>query len=162
MSPQFDQELKEYRALPQGVLEILKNLPTDGHPMVALQTAVAALGTFHPHMDVTGRDGNRTAALRLIASMPTIVAGFDRIRKGLEPIAPDMSLNHAANFLYMLSGERSDDKVTRLIDVCLVLHKSWFLPYLHGSCRGLNPSESLLDHRRCHRVTVWTTAWWSE
>ena len=83
---QFDQELKEYRALPQGVLEILKNLPTDGHPMVALQTAVAALGTFHPHMDVTGRDGNRTAALRLIASMPTIVAGFDRIRKGLEPI----------------------------------------------------------------------------
>jgi len=119
---QFDQELKEYRALPQGVLEILKNLPADGHPMVALQTAVAALGTFHPQMDVTGRDGNRTAALRLIATMPTIVAAFDRIRKGQEPIAPDLNLSHAANFLYMLSGEHSDEKVTRLIDVCLVLH----------------------------------------
>jgi len=97
-------------------------LPAGGHPMVALQSAVAALGTFFPQMDVTDRDGNREAALRLIASMPTIVAAFDRIRKGQDIVAPDSSLNHASNFLYMLTGERPDTKVSRLIDVCLVLH----------------------------------------
>ena len=100
----FDAQLKEYRAVPDGVLAILGNLPKDGHPMVALQTAVAALGTFHQQMDVTDRDGNQAAALRLIASMPTIVAAFDRIRKGQAVIAPDSELNHAANFLYMLTG----------------------------------------------------------
>ncbi|MBV70632.1 MAG: citrate synthase [Myxococcales bacterium] len=118
----FDAQLKAYRAVPDGITAILQNLPKDGHPMVALQSAVAALGTFYQQMDVTDRDGNQAAALRLIASMPTIVAAFDRIRKGQTVLAPDSDLNHAANFLYMLTGERPDEKVTRLIDVCLVLH----------------------------------------
>ena len=118
----FDAQLKEYRSVPAGIIALLENLPKDGHPMVALQAAVAALGTFYEQMDVTDRDGNQAAALRLIASMPTIVAAFDRIRKDQAVIAPDSGLNHAANFLYMLTGERPDDKVTRLIDVCLVLH----------------------------------------
>ncbi|MEE2786282.1 MAG: citrate synthase [Myxococcota bacterium] len=118
----FDEQLKAYRVLPDGVVDLIKNLPSTGHPMVALQTAVSALGTYFPQMDVTDRDGNRAAALRLIASMPTIVAAFDRARKNLPIIAPDMNLNHAANFIYMLNGERPDAKVSRLIDVCLVLH----------------------------------------
>ncbi len=118
----FDAELRAVRGLPEGVLAILRSLPKDGHPMVALQTAVAALGTFYPQMDVTDREGNRAAALRMIASMPTIVAAFDRIRKGEDVIAPDGELNHAANFVYMLTGEKPDAKVTRLIDVCFVLH----------------------------------------
>lgn len=115
-------ELKAHRAIPDGIHAIFKALPEGGHPMVALQTATAALGTFYPQLDVTDRAGNRTAALRLIASMPTVIAAFDRIRKGLEPIAPNPDLSHAANFLYMLSGETPDAQVTRLIDVCLVLH----------------------------------------
>lgn len=118
----FDAELRSLRALPEGIVEILRALPKGGHPMVALQAAVAALGAFYPHMDVTDRDGNRDASLRLIATMPTIVAAFDRIRKGLPVIEPDAGLNHAANFVYMLTGEKPDDKVTRLVDVCLVLH----------------------------------------
>lgn len=118
----FDAELKGLRGVPDGVLAILKALPEGGHPMVALQTATAALGTFYPQMDVTDRAGNRTAGLRLIASMPTVVAAFDRIRKGQDVIAPDPALGHAANFIYMLTGEKPDAKVSRLIDVCLVLH----------------------------------------
>lgn len=118
----FDTELRAVRALPDGIIDILRSLPDGGHPMVALQAAVAALGTFYPQMDVTDRDGNRAAALRLIASMPTIVAAFDRVRKGQDVIAPDDGLGHAANFVYMLTGERPDDQVARLVDVCLVLH----------------------------------------
>lgn len=118
----FDAELRSVRAVPEGIIAILRSLPKDGHPMVALQAAVAALGTFYPQMDVTDRDGNRAAALRMTASMPTIVAAFDRIRKGEAVIAPDAELNHAANFVYMLTGEKPDAQVTRLVDVCLVLH----------------------------------------
>jgi citrate synthase len=115
-------ELAEYRALPKGVVDILSTLPDTTHPMVALQAGAAALGAFYPQMDVTDRDGNRTAALRLIAAFPSIVAAFDRVRKGLDVVAPDASLGHAENFLYMLTGERPDETVRRLIDVCLVLH----------------------------------------
>ncbi len=118
----FDKELRGLRDLPAGLVKILDALPEGGHPMVALQTAVAALGTWHPALDVTDRAGNRSAVLRLIASMPTIVAAFDRLRKGQEIIAPDASLPHAANFAYMLSGERPNAQVARLLDVCLILH----------------------------------------
>jgi citrate synthase len=118
----FDAELRGMRDVPAGIIGLLKALPKDGHPMVALQSAVAALGTFYPQMDVTQRDGNREATLRLIATMPTIIAAFDRLRKGLELIAPDASLNHAANFVKMVTGEAPNAQVERLIDVCLVLH----------------------------------------
>ena len=118
----YSAELAEYRALPEGVIQILSALPKTTHPMIALQAGTAALGAFFPQMDVTGREGNRKAALRLIASFPTIVASFDRVRKGLDLVAPDASMGHAENFLHMLTGERPDEKVRRLIDVCLVLH----------------------------------------
>ena len=118
----LNDELRGLREIPDGIIQILKALPKGGHPMVALQATVAAMGTFFPQMDVTSRDGNRKAALRLIASMPTIVAAFDRLRKGKEPIAPDPELTHAENFLYMLSGEKADDKISHLIDVSLILH----------------------------------------
>lgn len=119
---EFDAELRSLRAVPAGIIEILRNLPDGGHPMVALQAAVAALGAFYPQLDVTDREGNIKASKRLIASMATIVAAFDRIRKGLEVVEPDASLTHAANFLYMLTGEKPDAQRTRLIDVSLVLH----------------------------------------
>ncbi len=118
----LDAELRGMRDLPAGVVDVLKSLPAGAHPMVALQAAVAALGAFYPQLDVTDRAGNRAAALRLIASMPTIIAAFDRIRKQEELVAPDGALGHAANFVYMLTGEAPDEKVTRLVDVCLVLH----------------------------------------
>ncbi len=118
----FDAELRAVRAVPACVLDILRALPATGHPMLALQTATAALGTVNPQMDVSDRAGNLRATYRLIASMPTVVAAFDRIRKDLPVIEPDASLSHAANFMYMLNGERPAANVERLIDVCLVLH----------------------------------------
>lgn len=118
----FDAELRSLRGLPANLIEILRNLPDSSHPMVALQAAVAALGGFYPQNDLDDRAGNIKASLRLIASMATIVAAFDRIRKGLEVIEPDPKLTHAANFLYMLTGEPPDAQRTRLIDVSLVLH----------------------------------------
>lgn len=118
----FKAELLELRALPTGFFAVLKALPKGAHPMVALQTAVAALGTFFPLMDVSDKAANRKAAMRLIATIPTVVAAFDRLRNGNAPIAPNADLSHAANFIYMITGEVPDAQVSRLMDVCFVLH----------------------------------------
>lgn len=118
----FDARLKENRSIPNGIVELLKSLPQEAHPMVALQTAVSALAAYFPHFDVENDQENEAAVVRMIASFPTIVASFDRVRKGLELLAPRSDLDHAANFLYMLNGEVPDEKQRRIIDVALVLH----------------------------------------
>jgi citrate synthase len=51
-----------------------------------------------------------------------IVAIYDRLRKGLNVVPPDRSLNHAANFLWMLNGVRPSETATRTLDLALVLH----------------------------------------
>ena len=118
----FDTRLKANREIPKGIVTLLKSLPDDAHPMVALQTAVSALAAYYPHFNVEDAEANEAAIIRMIASFPTIVATFDRVRKNLEVLAPRPDLDHAANFLYMLNGEDPDEKQRRIIDVALVLH----------------------------------------
>ena len=119
---EFVADLRELRSVPKAAIDMLRQLPADAHPMVALQAAVAAMGAYFPALDVTDREGNQKAARRLVASMPTLMAAFDRIRQGKEVIEPSNELGHAANFLYMLSGERPNEQVAHLLDVCLTLH----------------------------------------
>src|SRR5205085_7682955 len=77
----FDDALRGHRRLPYKLIDLLKNLPESGHPMNALQTGVAALGTFHPEArDILNAESNWQSTLRLIASLPTIVAAFHRAR----------------------------------------------------------------------------------
>jgi citrate synthase len=118
----FEKELKSHRALPSGVIDLLRTLPRETHPMVALQAATAALSGWFGGLDVTDAKANREASVRMIANFPTIVAAFDRLRRGLQPIGPDNDLAHAENFLYMLRGEKPDAQMSRILDVCLVLH----------------------------------------
>lgn len=118
----FDARLRQNREIPEGITTLLKSLPATTHPMVALQTAVGALAAYFPHFEVEDAKLNEEAVVRMIASFPTIVATFDRVRKGLEILAPQAELDHAANFLYMLNGETPDEKQRRIIDVALVLH----------------------------------------
>ncbi len=118
----FDADLKAERALDASIVNILRALPKATHPMVALQTAVAAMAGVSGHLDVSDQAKNVVASKALIASIPTVIAYFDRIRKGLDVVEPDGALTHAGNFIYMITGERPDAQMTRLMDVCLILH----------------------------------------
>ena len=71
--------------------------------MDALQSVVAALGMFYPAKDVANQEQNYWSIVRLIAKMPTIVAAFERMRHGDEPVKPRDDLSHAANFMWMLT-----------------------------------------------------------
>ena len=118
----FDARLRAQRAVPEGIISLLKTLPESTHPMVALQSAVSSLAAYYPHFDVEQGEENEQAVIRMIACFPTIVSAHDRLRKGLEVLSPRTDLDHAANFLYMLNGEVPDEKQRRIIDVALVLH----------------------------------------
>jgi citrate synthase len=118
----FDHELRHRRRLKYKLIDLIKCLPETGHPMGALQAAVAAMGMFYPSRDVMSARSNWESAVRLIAKMPTIVAAFHRLRHGDEAIPPRDDLDHAANFYYMLFEKEPSPAVRKVIDACLVLH----------------------------------------
>jgi citrate synthase len=119
---ELNQRLVAERPLPDAVLTIIRQFPQSATPMSVLRTAVSALGLYDPEADDMSHAANLRKAIRLTARMPTIVAAFDRLRRGQEPVPPRNDLNLAGNFLYMLSGELPGDTATHVLDVCLVLH----------------------------------------
>ena len=118
----FSAELVAERGLKFRIVDVLKTLPESGHPMDALTAAVATMGMFYPGDHVADPDFRRLSAIRLIAKVPTIVAAWDRIRRGDDPIKPSTELGHAANFLYMLDGNEPGPVASRVFDVALTLH----------------------------------------
>ncbi|MBK8169452.1 MAG: citrate synthase [Sandaracinaceae bacterium] len=118
----FDALLRKARAVPATVLGTLKSLPATTHPMTALSIGVSSLAA-HIHGDHQKSAAfRRDAAIQLVAKLPTIVAAWERVRSGKEPISPNSALAHAANFLYMLDGKEPDALVAHTMDVALVLH----------------------------------------
>jgi len=118
----FHHQLRQRRKVHYRLIEVIKNFPPSGHPMDALQSAVAALGMYYPARDVPAMATNWEATLRLIAAMPTLVAAFARLRKGDKPINPHPDLDHAGNLYYMLFGREPSPSVRKVIDACLILH----------------------------------------
>ena len=110
------------RPLPAGGVAILRGLPARCHPMTALRTAVSALGAFDPDGEDHGEAARGRKAFRLTAQMATAVAAIERLRHGLQPVDPDPSLPHAADFLRMLTGGPPSPSAARAMDVALVLH----------------------------------------
>jgi citrate synthase len=118
----FERALSSERPIDERTLEALRGYPADVEPMSALRTGVSALGMVDPDRDDDGPEATRRKAIRLIAKLPTLVAAFERFRKGDTPVAPREDLGHSANFLYMLDGKEPDREDARVMDVCLILH----------------------------------------
>jgi citrate synthase len=131
----FEGLLAAERNVPVEVVDLLRGLPTDTVPMAALRTAVSALGCVDPDAESNDRGADLAKSVRLVAQMPTIVAAHHRIRQGRDPISPDPELSHAANFLYMLSGERPGDTAARALDVSLILYLEHGLNASTFACR---------------------------
>ncbi|MGB0715368.1 MAG: citrate synthase [Phycisphaerae bacterium] len=118
----FKDGITQYRRLKYRIVDLIKCLPETGHPMDALQAAVAAIGMFYPSRHVVSDETNRAACLRLIAKVPTVVAAFERLRRGDDHIKPRTDLSLAGNFLYMMNGEEPDPEHERILDIALILH----------------------------------------
>jgi citrate synthase len=118
----FEQEICSHRRLKYRIRDMMKCFPESGHPMDALQACAAALGLFYSKRDLADPAYVRAAVVRLLAKVPTMVAAFDLMRKGNDPVRPRDDLGYAANFLYMLNEKEPDPLAAHIFDVCLTLH----------------------------------------
>ena len=108
--------------LPPQILALLTSFPRSASPMDVLRTSVSALAMFDPETSDMSTEANVRKAVRLTARIPTIVAAFDRLRNGRQPLEPRPQMSLAGNLLYMLSGQEPDPRDARVMDVALILH----------------------------------------
>src|SRR2546428_75411 len=114
-------QLVAARPLSEPVLRLMRTLP-QGNTMDALRTLTSALSHYDPDAADNSAPANDRKAVRLTSQLSSLVATLGRMNKGEGPIQPDPVLSHAANFLYMLTGERPSGLATRAFDVALILH----------------------------------------
>ncbi len=118
----FEYDVLHRRRIKYRIRDMIKCFPDNGHPMDALQSCVAALGMFYPLGDLRNADFIYGAATRLLAKIPTMVAAFNMMRMGNDPVIPRDDLSYAANFLYMLNEVVPDPIAANVFDICLTLH----------------------------------------
>jgi citrate synthase len=119
---EFEHEIRYHRRLKYRIRDMMKCFPESGHPMDALQACAAALGLFYSRRALDDPAYIRAAVVRLLAKIPTMVAAFQLMRKGNDPVQPRDDLDYSANFLYMLNEQEPDVLAAHIFDVCLTLH----------------------------------------
>ena len=119
---ELNEQLRDARDLSDEIIDLLRQTPADANPMAVLRTAVSALALYDPAANENSAEANYRKAIRLTAKMPTILAAYDRLRKGHEPVAPSKEGSIARDFLYMLNDEEPGDAAEHTFDVCLLLH----------------------------------------
>jgi citrate synthase len=117
----FEQRMRRARALPEPVIQTIR-IVARSHPMDVLRTAVSALSAFDPDVNDESPAALLRKSDRVTAQVPSIVAVHHRLRNGKEPVAPRDELSHAANFLYMLTGEAPSDEAVEAMDLDFILH----------------------------------------
>jgi citrate synthase len=118
----FSAQIRSRYALPGDFRKRILDMPKDAQPMHVLRTAVSSLSLYDPNPNATDVPTAREKALNILAQTPTIVAWFDRHRRGLPLVEPRSDLSFAANFLYMLNGREPTPAMVRAFDICMILH----------------------------------------
>jgi len=121
----FEGPMREEGAIDQRVIDALADLAdADERPMAALRTGVSMLSASEPEAGADPRnlDVARRKGRRIVAKMPAVLAAYDRLRRGEDPVAPREDLSYAGNFLYMLTGEEPDEVAEETFDMALTLH----------------------------------------
>ena len=118
----FSRRLRDARRLDPQVIDMLRSYPKSATPMEVLRTAVSALSFYDPDENNNEHDANVSKSFRLTSQIAMLVAAYDRLRKGKSVVEADPSLSHAANFLWMLNGEKPSETATKTFDLALILH----------------------------------------
>jgi citrate synthase len=110
------------RELPKPVLNYITSTNKDAEPMAVLRTAVSMLADFETDKTGDKSEDDRNHAVAMTAQIPTIIAAFDRARKGEDIVTPLKEGSTAFNFLYMLNGKEPGEAAEKTMDLCLILH----------------------------------------
>ncbi|MEP1152066.1 MAG: citrate/2-methylcitrate synthase [Balneola sp.] len=115
-------ELIDHRELPEAVLNYIKSTSKDAEPMAVLRTSVSMLADSDATFGKYDESLFMEQAISITARIPSIIAAFDRSRKGKDIVAPLKEGSSAFNFLYMLNGEKPGEQAEKTMDLCLILH----------------------------------------
>jgi len=118
----FTQRLAAGRGVPQVVIDHLRMMPPNAHPLAALRSGVSLLAHYEPESESMDPRATRAKAERLLGQVPTMVTARARLRDGKEPIAPRDDLPAASNFLWMLFGTEPEEMIGHAMDVAFTLH----------------------------------------
>ena len=119
---EFDSRLKEYRDIPKDVIEILEKMPRDSHPLVMMETAVAALAAYDPALEDNSLEANFRKAERLIAKLATVTASAYNIASGRGYVKPRDDLSHASNLFYMITGREPSEVEARIFEQSFTMY----------------------------------------
>ncbi|HXG87146.1 MAG TPA: citrate synthase [Vicinamibacterales bacterium] len=127
-------QLAAARPLPEPIIRLMKMLPPsqgapgaaaasgNGDGMDALRTLTSALGHYDPDASDNSQAASYRKSVRLTGQLASLVATWGRMQEGGNPVSPDPAMGHAANFLYMLTGQRPNPTAIRAMDIALTLH----------------------------------------
>jgi citrate synthase len=119
---ELTEQMVEYREAAEFITELMPTLAEQTSPMSMLRTAVSAASAYDPDGWDNAPEAVYRKAIRITSLMPTLIAYYDRHRRGLDLVEPNPKLPHAANFLYMLSGEEPSQEAARAFDVQFILY----------------------------------------
>ncbi|CAN5699172.1 citrate synthase [soil metagenome] len=119
---EFAARLRARYAIPESLEKLIVSMPKEAQPMHVLRTAVSALALYDADPNAVDLSSAREKALNVLAQVPTIIAVFDRYRRGEKTVKPRSDLGFSANFLNMLNGKEPTEAVRRAFDVCMILH----------------------------------------
>jgi len=119
---EFKKELSKEITLSKNLINILKQIPKNSHPMDVARTAVSVMGLEDKETRDNSPKANLRKAIRILAKTPTALAAFYRLRKGKKIIAPKKNLSFSENFFHMCFGKVPNKEIVKAFDVSLILY----------------------------------------
>jgi citrate synthase len=148
----FDEELKANRALPVSVTNEIQRIARDTpdtHPMSVVRTALSLLGHLDPDCEDNGVEAELRKSIRLLAAIPTMIGVHQRALEGKDPVDLDLSLSHAANLLWCMTGKKPGEIATRVVDVSLILYAEHDFNASTFTCRVIASTNSDMHSAVC-------------
>ncbi|HRP61892.1 MAG TPA: citrate/2-methylcitrate synthase [Phycisphaerales bacterium] len=151
----FKAELVSMRDVDQGILDIIGKIAQskpgqpDVHPMSILRTGVSLLSHVDPETEDNSPAAELRKAKRLLAKIPTIIGYGQMSRDGKKPVKPDASLDHAANLLWCMTGEKPSELAAKVMDVSLILYAEHDFNASTFTCRCIASTEADMHSAVC-------------
>ena len=148
----FKNELAGMRTIPDGLKTVLRDIagtPPGAHPMAILRTAISYLSHFDPDTEDNSPAAGLRKSKRLLAQIPTILGYGQLVREGRDPVEPDPTLDHAANALWCMTGEKPDEQAAKVMDISLILYAEHDFNASTFACRVIASTEADMHSAVC-------------
>jgi 2-methylcitrate synthase/citrate synthase II len=148
----FCDQVKAEAAIPAACREMIRGIagdPPNAHPMSILRTAISWLSHFDPDCEDHSPEAGLRKSIRLLAQIPTVIGTMQMFRDGKDPVQPDPSLGHAANLLWMMSGEKPSELDAKVMDVSLILYAEHDFNASTFACRVIAATMSDMHAAVC-------------